>query len=181
MKTNLALICLLENYAKNISQILADKLEMFYVDVEDMVQFELGDAEHIVDTLGKTDGEKYINDCENRVVGNVTSFENTIICMNPTTMFSSDNFEKIANTCYIVYLQISPKFFEQRCKYSGDYIDQELNNIAFTDRDKFYVDKSDIVLNCSAYREQKAVKKLMKTINKYFKKMAREQKRKQVA
>ncbi|MBQ7977145.1 MAG: hypothetical protein IJ301_00895 [Clostridia bacterium] len=181
MKTNIAFICLLENYAKNVSKIMAEKLEMFYVNVDDMVQFELGDAEHVVDTLGKSDGEKYINKCENKVVGNVTSFENTIICMNPTTMFSNDNFEKIVNTSYVVYLQISPKFFEQRCKYSGDYVDQELNNIAFTERDKFYVEKSDIVLNCSAFKEQKAVKKLMKAINKFFKKMAREHKRKQVA
>ena len=94
--------------------------------------------------------------------------------MNPTEMFSHDNFEKIVSTSYIVYLQISPKFFEKRCKFSGDYIDEELSSIAFTERDKAYVEKSDIVLNCSAYKESKAVKKLLKAINKFFKKVTKE-------
>lgn len=178
MKTNIALICLLDNYSKNVSKILSEKLEMFYVDVEEMVQFELGDERHILNTLGQLEGKKYIEDCETRVVKNVTSFENTVICINPTTMFSNENFKQIIKTSYVVYLQIAPKYFEQRCKYSGDYIDEELNSIAFTDRDKSYVQKSDIVLNCSALKEQKAVKKLLKSINKFFKKIARENKHK---
>lgn len=174
MKSNIALICLLDNYANSVAKQLADKLEMFYVNVDEMVEFELGDEHHIIDTLGDTAGQKYIEDCENRVVKNVTTFENTVICMNPTEMFSHDNFEKIVSTSYIVYLQISPKFFEKRCKFSGDYIDEELSSIAFTERDKAYVEKSDIVLNCSAYKESKAVKKLLKAINKFFKKVTKE-------
>ena len=39
---------------------------------------------------------------------------------------------------------------------------------------KAYVEKSDIVLNCSAYKESKAVKKLLKAINKFFKKVTKE-------
>ncbi len=174
MKTNIALICLLDNYSKNVSKLLSERLEMFYVDVEEMVQFELGDQQHILKTLGEQEGKKYIEDCEARVVKNVTSFENTIVCINPTTMFSNDNFEQIIKSCYVVYLQISPKYFEQRCKYSGDYVDEELANIAFTDRDKNYVQNSDIVLNCSTFKEQKTVKKLLKSINKFFKKLAKE-------
>ena len=176
MKTNIALICLLDNYSKNVSKLLSERLEMFYVDVEEMVHFELGDEQHILETLGQQEGKKYIDDCEARVVKNVTSFENTIICINPTTMFSNENFKEIIKTSYVIYLQISPKYFEHRCKYSGDYIDEELSNIAFSDRDKSYVEKSDIVLNCSTFKEQKAVKKLLKSINKFFKKLAREKK-----
>ena len=149
---------------------LSEKLEMFYVNVEEMVQFELGDQEHIKDALGADAGDKYIHDCEHKVVKNVTSFENTIIVIEPKNMFDGDNFDKIANTSYIIYLQISPKYFEQRCKYSGDYVDEALSQIDFTEQDKAFVNKSDIVLNCSTFKEQKAVKKLMKAINKFFKK-----------
>lgn len=170
MKTNIAFICLLENYAKNVAKILSEKLEMFYVDVEEMVQFELGDAEHVRSTLGDEAGAKYIHECETKVVKNVTTFDNTIIVIRPEHMFDGDNFDKIASTSYVVYLQISPKYFEQRCKYSGDYVDESLTDIAFSERDKYFVEKSDIVLNCSAYKEAKAVKKLTKAINKYFKK-----------
>ncbi len=174
MKTNMAIICLLDNYSKNVSKLLSERLEMYYVNVEEMVQFELGDQQHILKTLGEKEGKKYIEKCEERVVKNVTSFENTIICINPTPMFSNKNFERIIETCYVVYLQISPKFFEQRCKFSGDYIDEELANIAFTDRDKHYVQNSDIVINCSTFKEQKTAKKLLKRVIKFFKKISKE-------
>ena len=176
MKTNIALICLLENYSKSVAKQLAERLEMFYVNVDEMVEFELGDENHILETLGDTAGHKYIEECENKVVKNVTTFENTVICMNPAEMFTQDNFDKITSTSYVIYLQISPKYFEQRCKFSGDYIDESLNEISFTERDKDYVDKSDIVLNCSTYKKKKAVKKLLKSINKFFKKKAQEKK-----
>lgn len=177
MKTNIALICLLDNYSKHVAKLLSEKLEMFYVDVDEMVEFELGDEEHVVKTLGDTAGQKYIQKCEDKVVSNVSTFENTIISLDPTTMFSEDNFKIIFNTSYIIYLQIAPKFFEARAKYSGDTIDKELTDICFTDRDKLYVNKSDIVLNCSAYKEEKTVKKLLKVINKFFKKLSRESKK----
>lgn len=176
MKTNIALICLLDNYSKSVSKLLSERLEMFYVNVDEMVEFELGDEEHITKTLGDEAGQKYIQESENKVVKNVAGFENTVISLNPTTMFSNDNFEIIANTSYVIYLQIAPKFFEARAKFSADVID-DLNDICFTDRDKLYVEKSDIVLNCSTFKEQKAVKKLLKVINKFFKKLAKEQKK----
>ncbi len=177
MKTNIALICLLDSYSKNVAKLLSEKLEMFYVDIDEMVEFELGDAEHIVETLGNSDGQKYIQKCEDKVVSNVSSFENTIISLNPATMFSDENFKIVSSTSFVIYLQIAPKYFEIRAKFSGDTIDKELNDICFTDRDKLYVDKSDIVLNCSTYKAEKAVKKLLKVINKFFKKLSRESKK----
>ena len=92
-------------------------------------------------------------------------------------MFSDDNFKIVSSTSFVIYLQIAPKYFEIRAKFSSDTIDKELNDICFTDRDKLYVDKSDIVLNCSTYKAEKAVKKLLKVINKFFKKLSRESKK----
>ena len=91
-------------------------------------------------------------------------------------MFSNKNFENLAHSGYIVYLQISPKYFATRAKFSGDNLNnKELNDICFTDRDKLYVEKSDIVLNCSTFKEPKAVKKLIKAVTKLIKKVLKEQ------
>ncbi len=176
MKTNIALICLLDNYNKEVAEILSEKLELFFVNIDEMVEFELGDADHILNTLGSEEGADYIKKCEDKIVGNVANFENTIISLNPTTMFSNENYEKISNTSFVIYLQISPKFFEARAKYSADVIDKDLTEINFTDRDKLYVEKSDMVLNCSTFREHKAVQKTVKVIKKFFKKLKKEKK-----
>ena len=180
MKTNIVFICELDNYSKNVAKLLSEKLEMFYVSVDEMVEFELGDEQHILKTLGSTAGQKYIEDCEDRVVKNVAGFENTVICINPATMFTRDNLEKLKETSYTVYLQISPQYFPVRAKFSNDAYDKEFNDISFTDRDKMYVDSSDIVLNCCKYKENKASKKLIKVITKYFKKLIKEKKAQQV-
>lgn len=175
MKTNIALICLLNNYASEVAQLLGDRLEMFFVNVDEMVQFELGDAEHINATLGDHDGAEYIKKCEDKVVKNVAGFENTIICLDPNTLFSDSNYQIIKNTSYIIYLQIAPKFFEKRAKFSADIVDKELAEINFTDCDKLYVQKSDMMLNCSTFRESKAVRKLTKVIKKFFKKTRKDE------
>lgn len=110
MKTNIALICLLDNYNKEIASLLSEKLEMFYVNIDEMVEFELGDSEHILSALGDEEGLDYIKKSEDKIIKNVSSFENAIISLNPTTMFSNQNFDIITKTSYVVYLQISPQF-----------------------------------------------------------------------
>ncbi len=174
MKTNIALICLLPNYGKNVSKLLGEKLDMFYVDVDEMVEFDLGDVDHILQTLGDKDGRKYIRESETRVVKNVSSFENTIITINPMMMFSNRNLARVTKSSYVVYLQISPKFLAQRAQQSGDEINEKLLTMAFTERDKIYVQNSDIVMNCSTYKDIKAVKKLLSAIPKFFRKIEKE-------
>lgn len=171
MKTNITLICLLPNYSKNISKLLGDKLEMFFGDVEEMLDFELGDTEHILEVLGSKDGKKYMRDVETKVIKNIASFENTIISINPMTLLSSRNLAKFKKTSYVIYIQISPKYFHIRAEGSKDEIDEKLLNLAFTERDKTYVENSDIVVNCSTFKEKKAVKKVLSAINSFFKKI----------
>jgi len=169
MKTDIAFICLLPNYSKNISKLLGEKLDMFFVNVEEMLEFELGDVEHILSVLGDKDAKKFMRETETKVIKRIASFDNTIISINPMTLFSNRNFDRINKTSYVIYLQISPKYFKARAELSEDDIDEKLLNIAFTERDKIYVDKSDMVVNCSTLKEKKAVKKLLSTINKFFK------------
>lgn len=169
MKSNIALICLFNNYSRNVSKVLGDKLDMFYVDVEDMLDFELGDIEHIKQTLGDKEGANYIKKCQNRVVDNVCDFENTIVTIDPMALFEKQNFAKISQKCFIVYLQISPKYFASRAKSSRDNIPDDLLGIGFAERDKQYVDSSDVVLDCSKLKEARAAKKLVGEIVKHFK------------
>ena len=169
MKTNIALVCLFNNYSRNVSKFLGDKLDMFYVDVEDMLDFELGDVEHIRDVLGDKEGENYINKSRNKVIESVCTFENTIITMDPTVLFEQKTYKKVSNSCYIVYLQISPKYFASKAKSSKDNIPNDVLGIAFSEREKQYVDGSDIVVDCSKLKETKATKHIIGMIKKLFK------------
>lgn len=169
MKTNIALVCLFNNYSRNVSKLLGDKLDMFYVDVEDMLDFELGDIEHVKDVLGDIEGENYINKSRNKVIESVCAFENTIITIDPSVLFEKSTFKKVSSQCYVVYLQISPKYFASRAKSSCDNIPNDILGIAFAERDKQYVEGADIVVDCSKLKESKATKKIVSQIKKLFK------------
>ena len=169
IKSYIALICLFNNYSRNVSKILGDKLDMFYVDVEDMLDFELGDIEHIRDVLGDKAGEAYIKKSRNKVLDTVCSFENTVITIDPLLLFEKNNYKKVSANCHLVYLQISPKFFASRAKSSRDTIPDDVLGIAFAERDKQYVAQSDIVIDCSKLKETKAVKKIVAQIMKLYK------------
>ena len=92
-------------------------------------------------------------------------------------MFSNKNFDRISKTSYVVYLQIAPKYFRTRAVDCNDEYNETLLNTAFTERDKLYVESSDIVVNCSNYKPQKALKKVLASINTFFKKLAKEKKK----
>lgn len=169
MKTNIALVCLFNNYSRNVSKLLGDKLDMFYVDVEDMLDFELGDVEHICEVLGDVEGEKYINKSREKVVESICSFENTVVTMTPSVLFEKKIYEKVSKSCYIVYLQISPKHFADKSKSGKDEIPNDILGIAFSEKDKQYVAESDIVVDCSKLKETKATKKILGAIKKLFK------------
>lgn len=169
MKTNIALVCLFNNYSRNVSKLLGDKLDMFYVDVEDMLDFELGDVEHVKDVLGEKEGQSYINKSRERVLENICGFENTIITMDPSLLFEKKTLKQVSNSCYIVYLQISPKYFALRAKNSRDNVPNDILGIVFSERDKQYVDGADVVVDCSKYKEAKATKKVCAELKKLFK------------
>jgi len=93
---------------------------------------------------------------------------NELIIM-PGGGVNSKNVDTILKSGCVVYLQISPMFFERRCKFSGDFISSELNAITFSEKDKHWVNTSELVLNCSRYKQAKAAKKLIKICMKYLK------------
>ena len=176
MKTNITFICLLENFSKNIGKLLCEKLDMFFVNVEDMIEFELGDTEHILDVLGNREGKRYMKDIETKVVKRIASFENTLVCARPATLFGNKNYDRFKKTSYFVYLQISPKYLSKVAEETKDIIDEKMLTVAFTEKDKMFVDSADMVVNCSTLKEKRAVKKIMSTINKFFKKSKKEEK-----
>lgn len=177
MKTNLILICQFPKYNKAVAKLLSDKLDMFFVDIDEMIDYELSDLDHIMAVLGSKDGKKYIKEQEVKVVKNIASYENTIITTTPQFLFADKHLSRMEKTCYIIYLQIAPKFFKTRANDCEDCINEALLSTAFTERDKLYTQSSDIVINCSSYKPQKATKKIAGGINSFFKKLAKESKK----
>jgi len=170
METNFIFVCLLPNYMDDVAAIVANKLDMFTISVEELVQQEFGDEINLSAMLKNKEGKLKLEQCETRVAKKVQSFENSIVCLALDSMLNEANLQSILGAGTIVYLQVSPTCFEKRCKESGDYVDEGLNAVAFSEKDKYWVEKSEIVLNCSRYKISKAGAKLTKICTKFLSK-----------
>jgi len=173
VQTNITMFCFLSKYSKNVAKILADKLEMFYVDFDELFEFDLVDSEHILKTLGKRAGTKYMAGIEQKTIRKVNEFENTIITISPQKLFSDKVTAAFKESSFFAYLQMTPSAAEMRAEISGDNVDSALLGIGFSERDKLYVATSDVVVNCSKLKEKRATKKLIKELKSYFKKRSK--------
>jgi len=162
----------LNNYSKNIAKILADKLEMFYVDFAELLEYELVDSGNIITALGKRDGNKYISGIEQKLIKTVNEYENTIITINPVKLFSAKNSAAFKKSSFLVYLQVAPNIMANKAEETGDKTEPELIGAGFSERDKLYVTNSDIVIDCTKLKEKKAVKLLIKELKNLFKSRA---------
>ena len=169
METNFIFVSMLPNYMNEVASLVASKLDMFTVSVEELIQQDLGEEVALDNLLKSPDGKQKLEQSEKRIAKKITNFENSIVCLNLNSMMDEKNVDTILKSGCVVYLQISPMFFERRCKFSGDFISSELNAITFSEKDKHWVNTSELVLNCSRYKQAKAAKKLIKICTKYLK------------
>ena len=169
METNFIFVCLLPNYMNEVASIVASKLDMFTASVEELLQQELGDEIALSNLLKSKDGKQKLEQCEKRVSKKVSNFENSIVCLSMDAMLDEHNIDNLLHAGCVVYLQVAPAFFERRCKFSGDFVESNISGITFSEKDKYWVDKSEYVLNCSKLKQSKAAKKLIKICTKHLK------------
>ncbi|MBR4270507.1 MAG: hypothetical protein IKQ31_02400 [Clostridia bacterium] len=168
MKTNFIFVGMLPNYISQVAEIVANKLDMFMINFEDMIQEEIGTATTLNNMLNSTDGQEKLLNIEKKVTKKIVDFENSIVCISINAMVEEDNLKKILQNANAVYLQISPHFFEKRSKETGDFFEAEISDLTFGEKDKKWVDTSKIVLDCCKLKVKKAAKKLTKLCTQYL-------------
>ena len=175
MKTNFIFVGMLPNYVSEVAMLVANKLDMFSVSVDDLLQEELGDAVSLNSLLNSPDGNKKLASIEKRVADKIANFENSIVCLSVDSMLDSANLEKVLSNATAVYLQIAPSFFEKRSSETGDFFNAGISDITFAEKDKKWVDSSQIVLDCCKYKVKKAAKKLTKLCMQFLENNAMEE------
>lgn len=167
MKSNLTLIALNPEFKKNIAKKLAEVLEMFYVDINEFIKYDIID----VNTVIKTAGLEYYNKLETKAVSTISSYENTLSTLTLSTFFSNDNFKILKETSVFIYIRLKHSDFKaellkERPK-SAKY-ENLLNEKVFYERDAVLKSLCDIVIDIN-FREKNLTNKIIKSIKKYYK------------
>lgn len=169
MKTNITFLCQVDSLAKSTAQKVADKLDLYYADVEDFLAFNLTSPK---DEIINTCGIEYLQKLEKDSIKTVASFENSIISVAIKYFMVAESRHALKDSSMIVYLKCPRKAFD---KYVLGLKDEpkklELDNqkAVFDDYDKMCTRSSDIIIELKDFNEKGAYKKALKVINNYFK------------
>ena len=169
MKANIASVCFLNDFNKDISKLIADKLDLYYADIDDYLEFNMVNANEVIDKVGID----YLNKLETDSVKTVASFENAFISIEPRLFVNKKSMDALKHSCVVVYVHIDKNLIQsQISKLKGDKATQMQNNmIVFEDYDKLCINNADIVVSIKNLNTNKTYKAILKQIKAYYTKI----------
>ncbi len=169
MKNNITFICVVNSFGRKIAKAAADKLDLYYADINDFLDFSMATtAQEVINLCGP----EYLAKLEQEAVKTVASFENTIISVETRFFMSADSRHSLKDGSMIVYLKMDRKTYD---KYVDSVKDEkkklELENIktVFDEYDAMCSRSCDITIDLKDLNEKATTKKALKLINNYFK------------
>ena len=167
MKTNLTLTCLLNSYNKAISQMLADKLELYYLNLQELMEYNLMNEEEILQTCGA----EYLEGLKNKTIKDVSNYDNSVISIPHNYLANKNYVTKFKNRSIIIYLAMSEKIFDKKVAKISDEEEKkecEIQKTAFKEQDALCREVADLVIDIDGVSEKKIVAKIVKSMEKYY-------------
>ncbi|MBQ8522289.1 MAG: hypothetical protein IJ458_01335 [Clostridia bacterium] len=138
---NLLVVCADKDLRKDLSRVLGAELNFLYVDVDDVLDFELLNQKDI--TLSKAND--VLKQLERKSIDRVLGFKNCIITMSRDLFISNDNL-KLFKDIKKVFVSLSKSYFVARFKGDDKYkLEHEL--ILFDKINKLISINCDIVVD----------------------------------
>lgn len=166
MVTNICVIGLLKNHIKDVAKRVADALEMFYADLEELLTFDLIDVINAQKIVGK----EYIEKQETKKIKTLASYENTVITLSYLSLNNEENLKSIKNGCLVVLINFEKDDFFNKIKTEKlNKQEKELQQKMFNERQKVLQGYSDIIVDGGGTVEE-VFNKTIKSIGEYYEK-----------
>jgi shikimate kinase len=101
LETNLCIIGLAKDFTDQLCKKLSARLDMFYANVEEFVDYNL-EAEE----MKKICGIEYFKNKQINEIRKICRYENTMLNINYTLLNDKVIFDIIKSSCVIIYLQL---------------------------------------------------------------------------
>ena len=99
IKKNVAIVCLDNNDAKKISKKIAEKLNMIFADIDDIISQKISEQDSTETNL------EGLKDAQKALFEEMENFDNTVICCNVEFLTKDNNLETIKKCSKIIYLK----------------------------------------------------------------------------
>lgn len=163
MKSNITLIALNDEYKKTISKNLSERLEMFYIDINELIEYNLCDICRVISLAGV----EYYNEEERKTLINVSGYENTIINLSINTLLKNDYFEILKEKSLVIFLKSDIDDYKKLNKELNQKQQNNYNKKDFNEINKILNKKSDIIIE---YQENTDIlEEILNAIKEYYK------------
>ncbi len=163
MKKNITIICLSNEYKKNIAKQLALELDMFYADINDIMEYNLINSEML-----EKAGQQYYDENEAKTIKTVSGYDDTILTLNLSTLNKSNYLDIIKQNSLIIYIRLDFETFMNLNKAENSKALVKINEIAFDDRDKLISNFADIIVENKYIDVTRTIKQIIEGIEKFF-------------
>lgn len=144
-KSNICIIGLSKLLTDEVCRELSLSLEMFYANVDELLEYEIMDKIKMEELCGR----EYLLKEETSIINRVCTFDNTIINLNYSNLLNESVKNSIKDTSLVVYLCLSKdRFIREMDRDKIGYEAKILNLDLFSDRNYICKTLSDINILC---------------------------------
>ena len=165
MKANIALICALDGFNKEVGGKLAGKLDFYFMDVEDYLQFNMIDPKEIIEKCGV----EYLNELRAKTISEVAAYYDTVISVNLDLAMQDEHLECLKKRCFTVYLSLSEAVLKKLAakeKNENKKLAIESGLIALSVRDLRAKKECDVVIDAGKLDVKSMLKKIEKEVGR---------------
>lgn len=139
MKSNLILVGLDYSFISNVAKQLADKLDMFFLDVNSLITYSIANSK-VKDILG----QEYFDKEQSKVAKSVKDYENTLSSFPYDLFIKEEINEQISTSALKIFIKLDSNMLKSLQK-----IDNNLTTVILTCKELSaeIEKKSDIVIN----------------------------------
>lgn len=163
-KSNICIIGLATEFTKSLAEMLSKRLDMFYADVDALIEFDLinvNEAELIC-------GKDFLLQIEKKKIKEVCYYENTVIAVDYSLLNNESCKESIRSKCLVIYIKLKKEDFIRLIE--NDNTINFYSEFMFEDRNKLCEELCDINFDCNFENDDVIIEKIIRDIKIYYNK-----------
>ena len=164
-KTNVCVVGLSKQFADNVCQELANKLDMFYANINKLFIYELTD-------LGKVEelcGVEFLVKEEISIIKRTCTYDNTLICIEYPLLNNSEILKIVKDNCLLIYLGTTQDRFDKELdRYEQSASIKLIEKDAFEDRDYLCRKMADLVVDCEDLDMDLLINRIVEKLVEYY-------------
>ena len=164
-KSNICVVGLSKQFTDIVCQQLANKLDMFYANIEKLFVYELTDLNKVEEICGVD----FLIKEQISIIKRTCSYDNTLMCIEYPLLNNNDILQLIKDNCLLIYLGVNKDRFKEELDNNEDSKSVRIIELdAFHDRDLLCRNIVDISIDSEQLEMNDLINRIIDKILEYY-------------